>query len=226
MSVLLYVCTSRTLTKTLKKKNRNKLDKDDVCGSKWTLKEELYKTTAVRPLTSHHSNYPNNSSKTCLEMLDKMKGPIHKWHSLMTAYIWTLGWPPTIYFPQRCADTGCHLNYSQRAIDYRARWQERERGVDYMCVCVCVCVCVCFLTGRLPEYNLQSSISWPSTEFGITTYKTNPETQWKTERYFLWIKIHSMYHFKITSLLSTILIRARAGLILRDLTWCKWDLWR
>ena len=71
MSVLLYCCTSQTLTK----RSEKKLDENYPWMLRVVLKKILEaapdKTAAVRPLTSHLTSHPSKTSKSLLTMPEK-----------------------------------------------------------------------------------------------------------------------------------------------------------
>ena len=58
VSILLYGCTTWTLTKRMEKKlDGNQLHKNAASNFEQVLVAIPYKAAAVRPLTSHHENY-------------------------------------------------------------------------------------------------------------------------------------------------------------------------
>ena len=91
--ILLYGCTTWTLTKRVEKKlNRNytRLLRAILYKS-W--KQHPLETIAVQPLTSHLKNHPNQTNKTCGTLLEK-QGRTHKWRSSMDPFTWTCqSWP-------------------------------------------------------------------------------------------------------------------------------------
>ena len=46
-----------------------------------------HKAPAIRPLASHHENYPSQTNKTCRTQLEK-QGRAHKWCTPMDPHIW------------------------------------------------------------------------------------------------------------------------------------------
>ena len=59
VSILLYGCTTWTLTKRLWKKARRQLHKNAVSNIEQVLEATLHKAPTIRPSTFHHENYPS-----------------------------------------------------------------------------------------------------------------------------------------------------------------------
>ena len=59
VSVLLCGCTTWTLSKRLEKKAWLQLHKNAASNIEQVLEAAPYKAAAVRPLTTHHENYPS-----------------------------------------------------------------------------------------------------------------------------------------------------------------------
>ena len=83
VSILLYGCTTWTLTKRLEKK----LDGNYTSNIEQVLEATPRKAPTRRPPTSHHENYPSLMNQTCRTLLEK-KGWAHKWCTPMDPYIW------------------------------------------------------------------------------------------------------------------------------------------
>ena len=78
VSILLYGCTTSTLTKRLEKKLET---------IEQVLATTPHDTPTVRPLASHHENYTGQTSQTRRTLLEK-QGRAHKWRTPMDPYIW------------------------------------------------------------------------------------------------------------------------------------------
>ena len=61
---------------------------NSVCFFEQILEAVPYKTAVVQSLTSHLSNHPNKTNKTCWALLEKLE-QIYKHYSLMDSYTWT-----------------------------------------------------------------------------------------------------------------------------------------
>ena len=59
VSILLYGYTTLTLTKWLEKKARRQLHKNAASNLEQVLAATTHKTPTIRPLASHHENYPS-----------------------------------------------------------------------------------------------------------------------------------------------------------------------
>ena len=75
MSILLYGCTTWTLTKRLEKKQ---LHKNIASNIEQVLAATSHKAPTIRPPASHHENYPSLTKQTRRTLLEK-KGRAHKW---------------------------------------------------------------------------------------------------------------------------------------------------
>ena len=88
VSILLYGCTTWTLTKCMEKKTKWELHKNATCCFEQILVAKWHKTAAVWPHTSHLTDHPNMISKTYRALLKK-QGWTHKQCFFMDPYIWT-----------------------------------------------------------------------------------------------------------------------------------------
>ena len=59
VSILLYGCTTWTLTKRMEKKAWRQLPKNAASNTEQVLEAAPHKAAAVRPPTTHHKNYQN-----------------------------------------------------------------------------------------------------------------------------------------------------------------------
>ena len=75
------------LTKWLEKKLSGN-HKDAVYYFEWVPEAASHKTAAVWPLTSHLTNHPSKTNRTCWALLEK-QGRTHKWRSPVDSYTWT-----------------------------------------------------------------------------------------------------------------------------------------
>ena len=71
VSILLYGCTTWTLTKRVGKKSWRQLHKNAASNIEQVLEPTPYKVAAVRPPTTHHENCPNLMNQTCGTLLEK-----------------------------------------------------------------------------------------------------------------------------------------------------------
>ena len=104
VSVLLYGCTTWTLTKHLGKE----LDRN--CTRMLHAVEKIlesapYKTATVQPLTSHLTNHPSKMSKTCWSLLKKYEQTCEL--QSLTHRHTSVGGPTKTYIHQFCVETGC-----------------------------------------------------------------------------------------------------------------------
>ena len=78
VSILLYGCTTRTLTKRLEKKQD---------GNYTSMLQAILKAPTIRPPASHYEKYPSQTNQTCRTLLEK-QGRAHKWCTPMDPHIW------------------------------------------------------------------------------------------------------------------------------------------
>ena len=83
VSILLYGCTTWTLTKRLEKK----LDGNDTRMLRAILNKSWWQHPTVRPPASHHENYTGQTSQTRRTLLEK-QGRARKWRTTMEPHIW------------------------------------------------------------------------------------------------------------------------------------------
>ena len=77
VSILLYACTTWTLTKRLEKKldgNYTRMLRA-ILNKSW--RQHPNKAPTIRPPASHHENYPSLTNQTCRTLLEK-QGRAHK----------------------------------------------------------------------------------------------------------------------------------------------------
>ena len=160
VSILLYGCTTWTLTKRLEKK----LDGNYTRMLRAILNRSWQHHPTQRQLYGHLPPI----TKTIQARRTRYAG--HCWRSkdeiVSDVLLWTptygqskVGWPARTFIQQLCDDTGCNPEDLPKAMNDRETWRERVRDIRasctswwwwwYICVCVCVfiyiyiCVCVC-----------------------------------------------------------------------------------
>ena len=127
MSILLYGCTTRMLTKRMEKK----LDGNDtrmlqaILNRSWRqhpTKQHLY--GQLPPITKTIKVRRTRLARHCWRSRDEFDND---------ALLWTPSYGRAIagrsYVQQLCADTGCSLEDLQEAMDEREGWRERVRDI-------------------------------------------------------------------------------------------------
>ena len=165
-SILLYGCTTWTLTKRLEKKLDGNYTR--------MLRAILNKSWQQHP--TRHQLYGHLPPITKTIQVRRTRHAGHCWRSrdelIRDVLLWIpthgrakAGRPARTYIQQLCEDTGCCPEDLPRAMNDREEWRERVRDIRtastiwwwwwyiyiYICiyiyafvsVCVCVCVCVC-----------------------------------------------------------------------------------
>ena len=143
VSILLFGCTTWTLTKCMEKKlDANYTRMLWVILNKYPTKQQLH-----GPPTTHHKNYPSMTNQTCGHCCwsrDELIGNVvqrNPWHGRAKA-----GRPAQTYMQQLSDDTGCSPEDLPDAINVREEWREGVRDIRaisvtwYIYICVCVCV--------------------------------------------------------------------------------------
>ena len=155
ISILLYGCTTWTLTKRLEKKLDGNYTR--------MLRAILNKSWQQHP--TRHQLYGHLPPITKTIQVRRTRHAGHCWRSrdelIRDVLLWIpthghakAGRPARTYIQQLCEDTGYCPEDLPRAMNDREEWRERFRDIRaastiwwwwsyiYMCVCVCVCVCV------------------------------------------------------------------------------------
>ena len=86
-SILLYRCTTWTLTKRLEKKLDGNYTRMLWGNLEQVLVATPHKTPTVRLPASYHENYSSLMNQTCRTLLEK-QGRTHKWCTLMDPHTW------------------------------------------------------------------------------------------------------------------------------------------
>ena len=130
MSILLYGCTTWTLTKRMEKK----LD----CNYTRVLRAILNKSWRQYPTKHQLYSHLPPITKTIKARRTRHAG--HYWRSrdefISDVLLWTpshsrvkAGWPARTYIQQLCVDTGCSPEDLPEAMDDREGWRYRVRDI-------------------------------------------------------------------------------------------------
>ena len=130
VSILLYGCTTWTLTKRLEKK----LD------GNYTRMLQAILNTSWRQHPTRHQQYGNLPPITKTIQVGRARHAWHCWWSrdelISDVPLWTpaygqakAGWPARTYMQQLCEDTGCSSEDLPEAMNDREKWQERVREI-------------------------------------------------------------------------------------------------
>ena len=159
-SILLYGCTTWTLTKRLEKKLDGNYTR--------MLRAILNKSWRQHP--TRHQLYGHLPPITKTIQVRRTRHAGHCWRSrdelIRDVLLWIpthgrakAGRPARTYIQQLCEDTGCCPEDLPRAMNDREEWRKRVRDIRaastiwwwwwYIYTCVCVFECVCVLVNRL-----------------------------------------------------------------------------
>ena len=129
VSILLYGCTTWTLTKRLEKKLDGNY-KNVESNIEQLLATTPHETPTVRPLASHHENYTSQTSQTRRTLLEKQS------ELVSDVLLWTptygqakAGRPARTYIQQLCEDTGCNPEDLPEAMNDREKWREMVKDI-------------------------------------------------------------------------------------------------
>ena len=160
VSILLYGCTTWTLTKRLEKK----LDGNYIR----MLRAKLNKSWQEHP--TRHQLYGHLPPITKTIRARRTRNAGHCWKSkdelVSDVLLWTpaycqskAGSPARTYIQQLCEDTGCNPEDLPEAMNDRETWRKRVRDIPadrttwwyiyiyiHIYIYICVCVCVCLFT--------------------------------------------------------------------------------
>ena len=130
VSILLYGCTTWTLTKRKEEETWRQLHKNVESNIEQVLATTPHETPTVRPLASHHENYTGWTSQT-RQTLPEKQGRARKWRTPMdpTYGQAKAGRPARTYIHQLCEDTGCDPEDLPEVMNDREKWRERIRDI-------------------------------------------------------------------------------------------------
>ena len=130
VSILLFGCTTWTLTKRVEEKLDDKLHKNAASNIEQVLEAAPNKAATVRPPTTHLKNYPVRRTRHaghCWRSKDELISDILLWtasHGRAKA-----GRPARTYIQQFCADTRCSPEDLPEAMADREGWREKVRDI-------------------------------------------------------------------------------------------------
>ena len=157
VSILLYGCTTWTLTKRVEKKLDGNYTR--------ILRAILNKSSRQHP--TRHQLYGHLPPITKSIQVRRTRHAGHCWRSrdelISDVLLWTptygrakTGRPARTYIQQLCEDTGCNPEDMPEAMNDREKWRERVRDIRvdddiyiYIYIYVCVCVWKHLCTGRM-----------------------------------------------------------------------------
>ena len=130
MLILLYGCTTWTLTKRMEKKLDGNYTRmlQAILNKSWRqhlTKQQLY--GHLSPITKTIKIRQNRHVGHCWRSRDELISDVLLWtpsHGRAKA-----GWPAWTYIQQLCVDTGCSPEDLPEAMDNREGWQERVRDI-------------------------------------------------------------------------------------------------
>ena len=129
LSILLYECTTWTLTKRLEKKLDSNYTRmlQAILNKSW--RQHPTKHRIIRSPTSHHENYSSRTRHAghCWRSRDELISGVLLWNpSYGRAKAWR---PAQTYIQQLCEDTGCSPENLPGTINDREEWRERVRDI-------------------------------------------------------------------------------------------------
>ena len=130
VSILLYGCTTWTLTKRLEKKldsNYTRMLQAILNKSWWQhpTRHQLY--GHLPPITKTIQVRWTRHAGHCWRSRDELISDVLLWTS---TYSWAkAGWPSRTYIQQLCEDTGCSPEDLPEAMNDREKWRERVRDI-------------------------------------------------------------------------------------------------
>ena len=130
MSILLYGCTTWTLTKRLEKKldgNYTRMLRA-ILNKSWRqhpTKHQLYSN--LPPITKTIQVRRTRHKGQCWRSRDELISDVLLW---TPTHGWAkTGWPARTYIQQLCEDTGCSPEDLPEAMNDREKWRERVRDI-------------------------------------------------------------------------------------------------
>ena len=130
LSILLYGCTTWTLTKRLEKKldgNHTRMLRTILNKSCWKhpTKHQLYSN--LPPITETIQVRQTRHAGHCWRSRDELISDVLLWTPTYGRA--KAGWPARTYIQQLCEDMGCSPEDLPEAMNDRKKWQERVRDI-------------------------------------------------------------------------------------------------
>ena len=130
MSILLYGCTTWTLTKRLEKKLDGNYTRilQAILNKPWRqhpTRHQLY--GHLPPITKTIQVRRTRHAGHCWRSRDELISDVLLWTP--THGRWKAGWPAWTYIQQLCEKTGCCPEDLPRAMNDREKWRERVRDI-------------------------------------------------------------------------------------------------
>ena len=131
VSILLYGCTTWTLTKRLERRldgNYTRMLRA-VLNKSW--RQHPTRLQLYGHLPPHHKNYTSSTNQTRGTLLEK-QGRAHKRCTPVDPHSWMckcVGRPARTYIQQLCEDTGCNPEDLPEAMSDREKWRETVRDI-------------------------------------------------------------------------------------------------
>ena len=130
VSILLYGCTTWTLTKAAGEEAGRKLHKNVESSIKQVLATTPHETPTIRTLAPHHKNYTSSTNRHaghCWRSKDELISDVLLWTP--THGCARVGRPARTYIQQLCEDTGCNPEDLPEAMNDREKWRETVRDI-------------------------------------------------------------------------------------------------
>ena len=205
-SILLYGCTTWTLTKRLEKKLDGNYTR--------MLRAILNKSWRQHP--TRHQLYGHLPPITKTIQVRRTRHAGHCWRSrdelIRDVLLWIpthgrakTGRPARTYIQQLCEDTGCCPEDLPRAMNDREEWRERVRDIRatsaiwwwWWPVCVCVCVCVYVISSVIYLFHLVFLFIYLLVYFILSPAQLNKKKiQRKLKRRPLWMRNYEFINEK------------------------------
>ena len=130
VSILLYGCTTWTLTKRMEKKLDSNFTKmlRAILNKSWRqhpTKQQLY--GHLHPITKTIKVRRTSHAGHCWRSRDELISDVHLWTPSYSRA--QAGWPPRTYIQQLCEATGCSSEDRPESMNDREEWRERIRDI-------------------------------------------------------------------------------------------------
>ena len=130
VSILLYGCTTWTLTKQLEKKLNGDYTRmlRAILNKSWRQHPTRHQLFGhLLPITKTIQVRRTRHAGHCWRSRDKLISDVLLW---TTTYVRAKGgWPARTYIQQLCEDTGCSPEDPPEAMNYREKWGESVRDI-------------------------------------------------------------------------------------------------
>ena len=145
VSILLYGCTTWTLTKRLEKKLDDNYTRmlRAILNKSWRQHPTRYQLYGcLPPITKSIQVTRTRHARQCWRSKEELISDVLLWTPTYGRA--KAGRPGRKYIQQQCEDTGCSSEDLPEAMNDREKWRERESGLWWWCIYIYIYIYICY----------------------------------------------------------------------------------